>query len=77
VFVLGGREAQANSQTRTMLAITPDGTLGVAGMLPLALSDLSAVTVGERIVIAGGRDAGGRVHDAILTITLEPGGRRG
>jgi hypothetical protein len=39
-----------------------------AGALPQALSDLSAVTLGSRIVVAGGRDRAGRVHRELLEL---------
>ena len=69
--MFGGREASAGSQTRRILAIAPDGSIRTAGLLPRPLSDLAAVALGGRIVLAGGRDSGGRVQDAILTVSLE------
>jgi N-acetylneuraminic acid mutarotase len=73
VFLLGGRGAEPNSQTRRILAISPSGAVSTVGALPQPLSDLSAVTLGEHILIAGGRDQGGHVHDAILTLGIQPG----
>ncbi len=69
VFVLGGRGAEPNSQTRRILAISPSGVVSTVGALPKPLSDLSAVALGEHILIAGGRDPGGRVQDAIMTLS--------
>ena len=73
VFVLGGRGAEPDSQTRRILAISPSGAVSTAGALPQPLSDLSAVALGEHILIAGGRDQGGHVHDALLTLGIQPG----
>jgi hypothetical protein len=72
VFVLGGRDTSANSQTQRILAISPSGAVSTAGVLPQPLSDLSAVVLGEHILIAGGRDQAGHVHDAILTLSIQP-----
>jgi hypothetical protein len=73
VFVLGGRGAEPDSQTRSVFAISSSGAVSVAGALPQPLSDLSAVALGEHILIAGGRDQGGHVHDALLTLGIQPG----
>jgi YVTN family beta-propeller protein len=49
------------------LAIDPvTGHVRVAGRLPTALSDLGAVTAGNRLLVAGGRDARGGVHRELL-----------
>ncbi len=72
VLVLGGREASPTSQTRRILAIAPDGSTQTVGLLPRPLSDLAAVALGSRVLLAGGRDNGGRVQDAILTVTVTP-----
>jgi hypothetical protein len=34
----------------------------------VALSDLGAVTVGGRVLVAGGRDASGHVHGDLWTL---------
>jgi hypothetical protein len=34
----------------------------------VAPSDAGAVTVGDRVLVAGGRDAAGRVHDELWTL---------
>ena len=39
-----------------------------AGTLPQALSDLAAVTIGGQVLVAGGRDAAGAVHDELWTL---------
>jgi hypothetical protein len=71
VLLFGGRGASASSQTRQILAVEPDGSIRRVGELPLALSDIAAVKLGERIVLAGGRDSAGHVQDAILTMTVQ------
>lgn len=73
IFLLGGRGAEPDSQTRRILAISPSGAVSIAGALTQPLSDLSAVALGEHILIAGGRDQSGHVHDAILTLGIQPG----
>jgi hypothetical protein len=70
VLVFGGRDASPTSQTRRILAIASDGSVRVVGLLPRPLSDLAAVALGDRVVLAGGRDNAGRVQDAILTASL-------
>jgi hypothetical protein len=72
VFVFGGRGSSATSQTRQILAIASTGGVETVGLLPTALSDLAAVSTAGHIVIAGGRDASGRVHDEILTASVTP-----
>jgi N-acetylneuraminic acid mutarotase len=69
-FVFGGRGSSPTSQTRAILAISPNGKVTHAGLLPVGLSDLAAVPLEGHIVIAGGRDQNGRVHDEILTATV-------
>jgi hypothetical protein len=68
-FVLGGRGDSLSSQRATILAIDPaTGRVRQAGRLPVALSDLSATTVGGNIVVVGGRDPSGRVHGQVWTM---------
>jgi hypothetical protein len=69
-FVFGGRGSSPSSQTRAILAVSPNGKVSHAGLLPVGLSDLAAVSLDGHIVIAGGRDENGRVHDEILTATV-------
>jgi hypothetical protein len=42
----------------------------VVGHLPEPLSDLVAVALGQRVVLAGGRSSAGHPHSAILSATL-------
>jgi hypothetical protein len=72
VFVFGGRGSSQTSQTRRILAIPASGKVEQVGVLPVGLSDLAAVSLAGHIVIAGGRDGSGRVHNAILTVTIVP-----
>jgi hypothetical protein len=37
--------------------------------LPVALSDLGAVVDGDHVLVAGGRDAQGRVHDELWILS--------
>lgn|GEM_PF-7082245 len=69
VFLFGGREASPTSQTRRILAIGADGKIRTVGLLPRASSDLAAVALGGRVIVAGGRDGEGHVQDTILTVT--------
>jgi hypothetical protein len=39
-----------------------------AGRLPIALSDLAAATARGRILVAGGRDPRGTVHDELWSL---------
>jgi N-acetylneuraminic acid mutarotase len=70
VYVVGGRGANLDSQTRRILAIDPrTGRVTDAGLLPRGLSDAGVTAVrGNRIVVAGGRDAAGRASDGVLTL---------
>ncbi|HTB50624.1 MAG TPA: kelch repeat-containing protein [Solirubrobacteraceae bacterium] len=72
MIVLGGRGSSPTSQTRGILSISQTGKVNLVGLLPVGLSDLAAVSLEGHIVIAGGRDAGGHVHDEILTATVTP-----
>ncbi len=69
-FVFGGRGPSPTSQTRAILAISPNGKVTHAGLLPIGLSDLAAVPLEGHIVVAGGRDQSGRVHSEIFTATV-------
>jgi hypothetical protein len=66
-YVFGGRGDVVASARRTIWAIDP-GTGGArrVAQLPLALSDLSAATLGQRILVVGGRGADGRVGGRVL-----------
>jgi YVTN family beta-propeller protein len=60
VYVLGGRNAALNSPVARIVAVTPRG-VRVVGRLPLALSDLAAVALRGRIMLAGGRGSSGTI----------------
>jgi N-acetylneuraminic acid mutarotase len=67
LYVFGGRGDVAASARRTIWAIDPaTGRTRRAGRLPLALSDVSAATLGRRIMVVGGRGADGRVAGRVL-----------
>jgi hypothetical protein len=64
--VIGGRGDALGSQRAAILSVDPaTGRVARAGHLPVALSDTGAAAVGSRIVVVGGRDARGGVHDEI------------
>ncbi len=61
-FVIGGRGATTGSVVDSIVSIdVRTGTTRNAGTLAVARSDLAAVSVGTRILLAGGRDATGAV----------------
>ena len=65
-----GRGTAQGSQTRGVLVIDPrTGAVRTAGTLPRPLSDAGAATVANRILLVGGRDAGGQVLDSVYSIT--------
>jgi N-acetylneuraminic acid mutarotase len=49
---------------------TRNGRVRSAGRLPGALSDAAAITVGDRILLVGGRTAGGRASDRVLELAV-------
>jgi DNA-binding beta-propeller fold protein YncE len=58
-----------DSQRRAIWAIDPGtGHVRPAGRLPAPMSDLAATAAGGRILVAGGRDARGRVHGELLSL---------
>ncbi|MDX6732202.1 MAG: hypothetical protein QOC54_2150 [Baekduia sp.] len=69
-LILGGRGDGLTSQRATIWAVDPGtGRLRRAGRLPVALSDLGAVTASsDGVLVAGGRDATGRVYDELWTL---------
>jgi hypothetical protein len=68
-YVLGGRGDALDSQRAAIWALDPTTRrLRHAGRLPVALSDLSAAAVGRHLVVVGGRDAAGTVHDERWTL---------
>jgi YVTN family beta-propeller protein len=59
-YVIGGRGAALNSPTARIVAVDPQTRrIRRAGSLSLARSDLAAVALGNRILLAGGRSAQG------------------
>ena len=68
-YVLGGRGPALGSARRAILAVDlRTGRVRRAGRLPVALSDLGAVAFRGHVVVAGGRDAAGGVHDEVLDL---------
>jgi N-acetylneuraminic acid mutarotase len=62
VYVLGGRSAQVGTPTSRIVEVRPGSSrTRSAGRLPTALSDLGAVTEGNRILAIGGRAVTGTV----------------
>jgi hypothetical protein len=67
-YVLGGRGGAPTSQRSRILAITAGGRVTNAGRLSRPLSDLTAVSLGDRILVGGGRDRRGTVRDELLEL---------
>jgi hypothetical protein len=60
VYIVGGRGDALTAQTSRIWAIDPGtGRLTAAGRLPRPVSDAALVTLGRRIVIAGGQTPSG------------------
>src|SRR5581483_6789479 len=73
VYVIGGRGALVGTPTARIVAVDPAARrIVAAGALPQALSDLAAVSLHDRILVAGGR-GDGTVPSVLL---LEPSSRR-
>src|SRR5581483_5928013 len=73
VYVIGGRGALVGTPTARIVAVDPAARrIVAAGALPQALSDLAAVSLHDRILVAGGR-GDGTVTSVLL---LEPSSRR-
>ena len=61
-YVVGGRGATNGSVVDTIVSVDPrTHAIRPAGRLTFARSDLDAVSLGERILLAGGRDGSGAV----------------
>jgi DNA-binding beta-propeller fold protein YncE len=68
-YVLGGRGANLTSQTSRVWAVdVHSGRVRQAGRLPAALSDVGATASGGAVLVAGGRDSQGRVHDQLWAL---------
>jgi N-acetylneuraminic acid mutarotase len=70
LYLFGGR-TDAGTTRRSIWAVdTRSGRVKSAGRLPGALSDAAAITVGDRILLVGGRTAAGRVSDRVVELAL-------
>ena len=68
-YVLGGRDDSLSGQKRAIWAIDPASGRGAGRAASRQrCRTSSAVAVGGRIVVVGGRDAGGGVHDEVLEL---------
>ncbi len=73
IYVLGGRGSLQGTQSREILAINPaSGALVAAGELPVALSDVGAATIGNDVLVAGGRERSGTVSDRLYVLSPGP-----
>lgn len=70
LLVIGGRDEAQGSQRQSILAISSTGSVSVAGMLPVAMSDMSAVHSADTVILAGGVDRTGRLGRQILAVKL-------
>ena len=74
IFVLGGLNTATGLRTRAIYSLSPSsGAVHLAGILPLALSDIAATSTDGEIVAAGGIDAAGVAGTAIYAITVRQG----
>jgi N-acetylneuraminic acid mutarotase len=69
LLVIGGREAAHATQHSSILAVSPSGTVTVAGRLPLPLSDTAAVATGATITVAGGLGREGNRQTEVLNLS--------
>ena len=70
LYVIGGTNA-AGVRTRAIYAVNPaSGAVRLAGILPLALSDTTAVRGPGEIIIAGGLSAAAAPSAAIYAMTV-------
>jgi hypothetical protein len=71
IFVLGGLSTATGLRTRAIYSISPSsGAVHLAGILPLALSDIAATSTAGRIIAAGGINAAGVATTPIYAITV-------
>ena len=73
IFVLGGLNTATGLRTRAIYSISRSGVVHLAGILPLALSDLAATATAGQIVAAGGIDSAGVAATSIYAITVRSG----
>jgi N-acetylneuraminic acid mutarotase len=71
VFVVGGRAAGPNTQTRAIYRVDPDtGGSSYAGQLPIALSDVAIASVDGKLLVAGGITRSGHVQRAVYELSV-------
>ena len=70
LLIIGGRGEREGTQHASILAVSPSGTVTVAGRLPEGLSDVAAVALGGPVIVAGGVDRRGRLHSGVLRVTV-------
>ncbi len=72
-YVIGGRGAIVDSATARVVSVDVAARrVRSAGTLRAARSDLAAVAVGRRILLAGGREAGGTVATLSVLVPAAP-----
>ena len=69
---MGGRGDALDSARAAIVSVDSSGRVARAGRLPVPLSDTGAATLGGRIVVVGGRDARGAVHDEVRVLEPRP-----
>jgi N-acetylneuraminic acid mutarotase len=71
VIVMGGVSTATGQRTRAIYSINPHtGAVHLAGLLPVALSDLTAVNGRHQILVAGGINGTGQAIASIYGITV-------
>ena len=70
LLVIGGRGAAAGTQHSGILAVSPSGTVTVAGTLSEGLSDVAAAAVDGRVILAGGVDRRGQLQSGLLRVSV-------
>jgi N-acetylneuraminic acid mutarotase len=70
ILVIGGVSTSSGTRTRAIYAINVgSGKVHLAGLLPLALSDMTAVEGANEVLAAGGVPSAGTASAAIYAIT--------
>ncbi len=71
ILVLGGLDTATGARTRGIYSINPsNGSVHLAGILPVALSDMTAVRGDGQIIVAGGVGTTGAASSAIYGVRL-------
>jgi N-acetylneuraminic acid mutarotase len=73
MLVIGGRSSPSGRRHRSVLAVAPSGSVKVAGVLPGALSDMTAASTGAgaaHVLLAGGANEAGAQQAAILGLSV-------